>query len=130
MLYMVYSEWCEDSRAGIVNFVEGQEKAILWAQTYFDQYHTKADSYESFHWQHIACWLVFKINRKCNFHPDEPVFSITNGFGFCFVVPIDGDFDTDELANIKEIEENKDRWEQIIETLIVKNEKELKWRYS
>lgn len=127
---MVYSEWHDDSEGCIVNFIEGFENAKSWAQHYFDQYHDVIPFYEEFHWQSIPIRVLFHIEKELNFHPDEPHFSITNGFGSCFAVAIDGDFKTEELKNIKEINANAFPWSHIIETLIVRNEKELKWKYN
>ena len=74
--------------------------------------------------------LIYTLDREFKFHPDEPTFFVSNGFDSCIVVAVDGDFDTDELIKIKEFDADSFTWSHILESLIVRNEKEIKWKFQ
>ena len=130
MLYMVYSECHDDSTGYIINFIEGYENAVTWAQHYFDQYCDTIPMHVDFYWQDIPVMLIYTLDREFKFHPDEPTFFVSNGFDSCIVVAVDGDFDTDELIKIKEFDADSFTWSHILESLIVRNEKEIKWKFQ
>ena len=130
MLYMVYSECHDDSTGCIINFIEGYEEAVSWAQHYFDQYCDTIPLYADFHWPDMPVKLYYTLDREFKFHPDEPVFCVSNGFDSCFAVAIDGDFDTDELMQIKEFDADVFPWDHILEMLLERNELEIKWKLS
>lgn len=127
---MVYSESPDHSEGRIINFIEGFDNAQSWAEHYFFQYFDTVPMYAEFSWQHIPIRLIYQSESEYKFHPEEPIFAISNGFDSCLVVAIDGDFNTDALASLKEIDATEYPWSHIIESLIVRNERAIMDRYS
>lgn len=114
MLYMIYSEWGED-QACIVNFIEGKDDALIWAEHFFKQYHDSFPQYIDFHWQDIDPVLIYTRDREFNFHP-EPVLEISNGFASVIVVTVDHQIKVNEWMQILQFDANVFPWGDAIET--------------
>lgn len=113
MMYMIYSEW-DANEACIVNFIEGKENAIIWANHFYYQYLDSTPDYIDFHWQDFPIKLAYTRNRVFTFHP-EPVFLFSNGIDSVIAVPLDHEFSVDEIKQIPKFDARIFPWIELID---------------